>query len=254
MQRSLSMDLTFRRAEDNDLWRIVDLLGEDTLGSQREHTVDHVRRAVQGAYDAIAADPRQLLVVAETGGEVVGTLQLSFIQYLTYTGGERAQIEAVRVALSLRGRGVGRRMIEWAIGKAQAEGCHLVQLDCGPCPVLTATVLEHLLHSSDPHQPLRGVTGRSDDPPVDLPIAVARWFDARSAGRVPRTPPEPTGRAAQPPRPDRAGICTWGRRRRSGRDGRAAHPAAHRTAPESRPGETGHPRRWPGRERHGRRA
>lgn len=59
---------------------------------------------------------------------MVGTLQLSFIQYLTYTGGERAQIEAVRVAPSLRGRGVGRRMIEWAIGKAQAEGCHLVQL------------------------------------------------------------------------------------------------------------------------------
>lgn len=99
-----------------------------TSGGSSTFSVRTPCEAYKAAYDAIAADPRQLLVVAETGGEVVGTLQLSFIQYLTYTGGERAQIEAVRVAPSLRGRGVGRRMIEWAIGKAQAEGCHLVQL------------------------------------------------------------------------------------------------------------------------------
>jgi GNAT superfamily N-acetyltransferase len=67
-------------------------------------------------------------VVAEVEGQIVGTLQLSFIPSLTYTGGERAQIEGVRIAASHRGRGLGRGMVLWAIERARARGCRLVQL------------------------------------------------------------------------------------------------------------------------------
>jgi GNAT superfamily N-acetyltransferase len=38
------------------------------------------------------------------------------------------QIEAVRVADDLRGRGVGSAMIRWAIDEARASGAALVQL------------------------------------------------------------------------------------------------------------------------------
>jgi GNAT superfamily N-acetyltransferase len=77
---------------------------------------------------AIDADPHQLLLVAETDGQVVGMLQLTFIPSLTYTGGERAQLEGVRVAASHRGRGPGREMVLWAVERARARGCRLVQL------------------------------------------------------------------------------------------------------------------------------
>lgn len=40
----------------------------------------------------------------------------------------RGQIEAVRVAAGQRGQRLGRRMVEWAIGEARAQGCGLVQL------------------------------------------------------------------------------------------------------------------------------
>ena len=40
----------------------------------------------------------------------------------------RAQIEGVRVAASRRGQGLGRAMIEWAVGQAREHGCGLVQL------------------------------------------------------------------------------------------------------------------------------
>jgi GNAT superfamily N-acetyltransferase len=70
----------------------------------------------------------QLLTVAEVDGQVVGTLQLTFIPSLTYTGGERAQIEGVRVDASHRGRGLGREMVLWAIERARTHGCRLVQL------------------------------------------------------------------------------------------------------------------------------
>lgn len=104
---------------------IVALLSDDAIAESREHGAldDYMR-----AFDAIEADDRQLLVVVETDGTVVGTLQLSFIPYLTHRGGERAQIEAVRVRSTSRDRGIGRRMLEWAIEQARARGCHLVQL------------------------------------------------------------------------------------------------------------------------------
>ena len=66
--------------------------------------------------------------MADLDGEVVGTMQLTFMPSLSRRGGERAEIEAVRVAASQRGAGLGRRMIGWAVDEARARGCALVQL------------------------------------------------------------------------------------------------------------------------------
>ncbi len=67
-------------------------------------------------------------LVAESDGEVLGLLQLSFLPHLTYEGGWRAQIEGVRVAKKYRSRGVGKALLEAAIRRAEERGCHLVQL------------------------------------------------------------------------------------------------------------------------------
>ena len=55
-------------------------------------------------------------------------MQLSYIQYLTYQGGVRAQIEAVRIRREDRGKGFGRLMFEWAIKRSKQKGAHVVQL------------------------------------------------------------------------------------------------------------------------------
>ena len=55
-------------------------------------------------------------------------MQLTIIPYLTYQGGKRALIEAVRIDRSCRGEGLGQKMFQWAIHKAKDEGCHVVQL------------------------------------------------------------------------------------------------------------------------------
>ena len=76
----------------------------------------------------IDADPHQYLAVAEVAGEVVGTLQLTFIPGLSRLGATRALIEAVRVRADQRGGGLGRQLAEWAIATARARGAALVQL------------------------------------------------------------------------------------------------------------------------------
>jgi GNAT superfamily N-acetyltransferase len=120
--------LTFRDARRSDLEVIVGLLADDTLGSTREALLDPLPSSYILAFEDIERDPRNELLVAEDAGTVVGVLQLTYIPGLTYQGGERAQIEGVRVAASHRGRGVGREMIEWAIERARTRGCRLVQL------------------------------------------------------------------------------------------------------------------------------
>jgi GNAT superfamily N-acetyltransferase len=81
------------------------------------------------AFEKIDADPNQELIVVENeGAEIIGTLQMSFIQYLTYKGGIRAQIEAVRIRKDQRGLGIGKTMFEWAIQRAKERNAHLLQL------------------------------------------------------------------------------------------------------------------------------
>jgi GNAT superfamily N-acetyltransferase len=81
------------------------------------------------AFENINADQNQELVVLENGdAEIIGTLQLSFIQYLTYQGGLRALIEAVRIRKDKRGLGIGKTMFEWAINRAKARNAHVLQL------------------------------------------------------------------------------------------------------------------------------
>ena len=53
---------------------------------------------------------------------------MPLIQYLTYQGGIRAQIEGVRVDEEYRGFGIGRIMFNWAINKSKEAGAHVLQL------------------------------------------------------------------------------------------------------------------------------
>ena len=119
--------ITLRRAEAEDLPSIVDLLADDPLGSTREGA-DAGYGPYERAFEEISADPRQLLVVAVDGQEIVATLQLTVISGLSRRGARRAQIEAVRVARGHRSRGLGAAMIQWAIRESAARQCALVQL------------------------------------------------------------------------------------------------------------------------------
>lgn len=120
--------LSFRPALREDVDGIVRMLADDALGAKRERYESPLPESYHTAFAAIDADPNNELTVAESGGEVVGVLQMTFIPYLTYQGGWRALIEGVRVSSELRGAGVGGTMFEWAIQRARDRGCHVVQL------------------------------------------------------------------------------------------------------------------------------
>ena len=118
--------MVLRRATAADVGAIVGLIADDQLGATREDPGELT--AYLSAFAAIDADPAQLLVVLDDGGAVVGTMQVSFIPGLSRRGATRAQVEAVRVAASQRGRRLGEQMVRWAVAEAGRRGCALVQL------------------------------------------------------------------------------------------------------------------------------
>jgi GNAT superfamily N-acetyltransferase len=121
-------DAVMRRATPGDLPAIVALLADDGLGRGREDPRLPLAQGYRDAFAAIEADPNHMLVVAEREGQVVGTLQLSFIPGLSRQGMWRGQVEAVRIAAGARGTGLGQAMMEWAIAACRQRGCGLVQL------------------------------------------------------------------------------------------------------------------------------
>jgi ribosomal protein S18 acetylase RimI-like enzyme len=115
-----------RRATREDVEAIVRLLIDDQLGATRD-SADDLSPYLK-AFEDIDADPNQLLMVADDGGEVVGTFQLTFIPGLSRKGSLRGQIEGVRVRSDQRGTGLGGTLITWAVDESRRRGCALVQL------------------------------------------------------------------------------------------------------------------------------
>lgn len=122
------MEIKFRQARREDLPEIVRMLADDFLGATRERYETPLPESYIKAFEEIAADKNNELIIAETGGAIVGTLQITFTPSISFQGGKRATVESVRVDEKYRGRGIGRELMLWAIERAKKENCFAVQL------------------------------------------------------------------------------------------------------------------------------
>src|SRR5215510_8984864 len=109
-------DLEIRPATADDVTAIVAMLADDPLGAQRETPDDPA--PYLAAFERLAADPNQHLVVAVREGRVIGTLQLTIIPGLSRKGATRSIIEGVRIHADERGSGLGTQLIECAVDES----------------------------------------------------------------------------------------------------------------------------------------
>jgi ribosomal protein S18 acetylase RimI-like enzyme len=130
-QTSGSTGITIRPAKREDVERVASLimlgaatqtLTPDEIAAEARHP-DYVQ-----AFADVLASPDNTLFVAQQGGEVVGTFQVTLIPGFVARGRKRAKLESVHVAPECRGRGIGAVMIAHAVAFAQAQGAGLVEL------------------------------------------------------------------------------------------------------------------------------
>src|SRR5271169_5230867 len=126
---TLSSSISIRRARRDDVGTIVQMLADDPLGSGRERIEEPLPSCYFRAFEAVDRDSHIQLVVAEDhDGAVVGCLELCILPGLSSQGASRGLIEDVRVATHCRSRGIGEKMVTWAIAEARSQGCKLVEL------------------------------------------------------------------------------------------------------------------------------
>lgn len=120
--------VSIRPARREDVPAIVAMLADDPLGRARERVEDPLPAVYYAAFERVERDSSLTLVVAESEGRVVGCLQLAVLAGISSQGGIRGLLEDVRVASDCRSRGIGERLVQWAIAEAKARGCNLVEL------------------------------------------------------------------------------------------------------------------------------
>lgn len=114
------------RARRGDVAALVALLADDELGREREggDLEPYLR-----AFARIDRSPDNLLLaVRSPEGDVVATAHLTMLPGLSRGATLRLQVEAVRVASSVRHLGLGTALLEWITGYARSHGAGLVQL------------------------------------------------------------------------------------------------------------------------------
>lgn len=118
--------MNVRLATERDLPAILRMLFEDRATASDELSPDAACYA--DAFREMQASGHSATYVAEESGGVVGTFMLSFLRHLMRRGSLVAQLEAVRVDPSVRGRGIGEQMVRWAIAESRRRGCSRLQL------------------------------------------------------------------------------------------------------------------------------
>jgi GNAT superfamily N-acetyltransferase len=114
-------DVQIRLANDGDLDAVFQLIQGDAFVFESGSRDDYAR-----AFAVVMAHPDNELVVATLDGEVVGTLQLTFIPGLGIR--RRALVESVRVRQDVRNLRIGTRLMEWVFDRARGRQCSVVQL------------------------------------------------------------------------------------------------------------------------------
>ncbi len=125
----LKPDMNFRKAKRRDVLTIMQMIADDPLGKTREELSNPLPDYYYQAFDTISKqDNQELIVVEDEAGNIIGTLQLSFLQYLNRKAGLRLLVESVRVKSDQRGKGIGKKIFEWVIKRGKERKALIIQL------------------------------------------------------------------------------------------------------------------------------
>ena len=122
------MNLNHRKAQKEDLQRIVELLTDDELGSKREGEFAKHKKSYESTFEMIDKDPNQYLMAIFKENKLIGTCHMTLVPSLSYMGKVRCQIEALRVCSSERSKGIGHWVIREAIKWGKENNAKIFQL------------------------------------------------------------------------------------------------------------------------------
>jgi len=118
-----------RAATEGDITHILELYRQLSIttpqAKQRQNpSPDNCQRV----FSEISTSPGHELLVTEDAGEVVGTLVLLIVPNLSHEARPWALVENIIVDKRYQRQGIGRLLMNYAVGKAKEAGCYKVGL------------------------------------------------------------------------------------------------------------------------------
>ncbi len=118
------MNIEIREAFCSDLPVVLKLYSQ--LGMDDGEVLD-IEKA-EHIFAKMRFYPYYKLYIASMGGVIVGTFALMIMDNLGHMGARSAIIEDVVVRKDLRGQGIGRSLMDFAMERCQEKGCYKIAL------------------------------------------------------------------------------------------------------------------------------
>ncbi|RNL84391.1 GNAT family N-acetyltransferase [Halostreptopolyspora alba] len=119
--------MIIRAAIRSDLGAILRLLRDLNASASASGATVRMSSAAVRAWTRIENDPDRAVLVAESRGQIIGTLDLLVVANLTHDAQSWALIDNVVVDAATRRRGVGRALMDDAVERAARAGCYKVE-------------------------------------------------------------------------------------------------------------------------------
>jgi len=120
-------NIQIEKAQTSDLANIISLIGQADMSPDNHLTPQEVR----DLFEDFRSNPRHELYVAKQQTNVLGTFSLLVLQHLSHNGGRSLIVEDVVVKTEFQGKGIGRKMMEFAIMRGRELGCYKIILSSG---------------------------------------------------------------------------------------------------------------------------
>ena len=115
-------EVEIRPAADADLTSILALYRD--VGDRHALPLDRA----QTIFRRMQSYPDYIVYVAVSAGEIVGTFALLIMDNLAHLGAPSGVVEDVVVRSDRQGRGIGRRMMQFARERCRERGCYKMTL------------------------------------------------------------------------------------------------------------------------------
>ena len=118
------MNIRIRQAVKSDLSHILEIYAQPDMD---DGDVLEIPEA-EAVFDRMEMYPDYRFYVAESDGAIVGTFALAIMDNLAHRGAPSGLIEDVAVVTGYQGKGIGKRMMRYALDICREKGCYKAAL------------------------------------------------------------------------------------------------------------------------------
>ncbi len=117
------MEIEIRKAVEQDLENILQIYLESGLDS----VVLPIEKA-KLIFNKFSQYPDYQLFVADFENEIIGTFALLIMDNLGHMGTPAAVLEDIGISAKFQGKGIGKKLMEFAMNEAKNKGCYKMTL------------------------------------------------------------------------------------------------------------------------------